>query len=205
MSIDRILSTHRVVPVLSFQSVGDAIATSTVLVEAGLTLLEITLRTSLALDCIRAVSKALPQACVGAGTVLEPAQLMAAREAGASWGVSPGLTSQLADCILEQEFPFLPGVATVSEAMAARSRGFRLLKFFPAEAAGGVTFLRSVAAVLPDVGFCPTGGINPANAAGYLGLDNVRAVGGSWMIKQLISGECDIAATRIAAAACRSL
>jgi 2-dehydro-3-deoxyphosphogluconate aldolase/(4S)-4-hydroxy-2-oxoglutarate aldolase len=204
VSIEAIVGAHRVVPVLSFGSTREAIAVSAALVESGLTLLEITLRTPVALDCIRAVASRFPQASIGAGTVLEPDQLLAAREAGASWGVSPGLTPRLADCIREQGFPFLPGVATVSEAMAARERGFRLLKFFPAESAGGVPFLRALGSVLPDTAFCPTGGIGPQNAAAYLALGNVRAIGGSWMTPRLASGECDIAATKAAALACFS-
>jgi 2-dehydro-3-deoxyphosphogluconate aldolase/(4S)-4-hydroxy-2-oxoglutarate aldolase len=205
VSIESILHGNRIVPVLAFVSIEEALAVSTLLVSEGLELLEITLRTPLSLDCIRAVAQAVPGACVGVGTVLEPTQLLAAREAGARWGVSPGLTPRLADCIRELDFPFLPGVATLGEAMAARERGFRLLKLFPAQLCGGTAFLRAVAPVLQDIGFCPTGGINPENAADYLALGNVRAIGGSWMVKRRASGECDLEATRNATRACRSL
>ena len=202
MSIDDIVGADRIVPVLAFQSVDEALAVSRVLVGAGIRLLEVTLRTPVALDCIRELAAALPAACVGVGTVLEPAQLLAARRAGAVFGVSPGLTPALAEAIRAEDFPFIPGASSVSELMRAREQGFRLLKFFPAEAVGGARFIKSLQDVLPDVAFCATGGLNADNAAAYLGLRNVRAIGGSWMVVRDAAGEFDPAATRLAVQDC---
>ena len=168
MSMESILAGHRFVPVLAFTSVEEALAISEVLVRAGIPLLEITLRTPVALDCISAVAGALPEARVGVGTIVDPEQVALARAAGAVFGVSPGFSPGLAAAARNHDLPFLPGVATVSEALAARALGFSTLKFFPAEAGGGVRFLNAVKDVLPDLAFCPTGGVNPANAAPYL-------------------------------------
>lgn len=198
MSMMQLLGTDRFVPVLAFRSVEEGLAISGVLVDCGIRLLEITLRTPVALACIEAVAKAYPQACVGVGTVIEPAQLREARAAGAVFGVSPGLTPVLADAILAEQFPFLPGAASVSEIMRAREMGFRTLKFFPAEAQGGARFLRSLIDVLPDMRFCATGGIDAGNAADYLKLPNLQAIGGSWMIRRGPDGRFDAAATRAA-------
>jgi 2-dehydro-3-deoxyphosphogluconate aldolase / (4S)-4-hydroxy-2-oxoglutarate aldolase len=205
MNITRILGADRFVPVLAFRSVDEALAISEVLLESGIRLLEITLRTPVALACIEAVSKACPQACVGVGTVIEPAQLLEARAAGAVFGVSPGLTPALAETILAEQFPFLPGAASVSEIMRAREMGFRMLKFFPAEAQGGARFLRSLVDVLPDMRFCATGGIDPGNASDYLKLPNLQAIGGSWMIRRRADGGFDAQATREALEAMRRL
>jgi 2-dehydro-3-deoxyphosphogluconate aldolase/(4S)-4-hydroxy-2-oxoglutarate aldolase len=205
MSIEAILGDHRIVPVLAFKSVDEALAVSRALVESGIVLLEITLRTPVALDCIRAVAAALPDARVGVGTIVDPAQVAAARDAGAVFGVSPGFTTDLAAAIRECDLPFLPGVATVSEALAARALGFHILKFFPAHASGGASFLASLQDVLPDLGFCPTGGINQTNAGDYLRLGNVRAIGGSWMVRRDATGGIDLEQTRAAAEGCRTL
>ena len=198
MNITQILGNDRVVPVLAFRSVEEGLAISGVLVECGIRLLEITLRTPVALACIEAVATAYPQACVGVGTVIEPAQLREARAAGAVFGVSPGLTPALAEAILTEQFPFLPGAASVSEIMRAREMGFRTLKFFPAEVQGGARFLRSLIDVLPDMRFCATGGIDAGNMADYLKLPNLQAIGGSWMIRRGSEGHFDAAATRAA-------
>lgn len=205
MSIEAILGEHRIVPVLAFKSVDEALAVSRALVESGIVLLEITLRTPVALDCIRAVAAALPDARVGVGTIVDPAQVAAARDAGAVFGVSPGFTTDLAAAVRECDLPFLPGVATVSEALAARSLGFHTLKFFPAHASGGASFLASLQDVLPDLSFCPTGGINQTNAGDYLRLGNVRAIGGSWMIKRDAYDGIDLKETCAAAEACYAL
>lgn len=205
MNITQILGNDRVVPVLAFRSVEEGLAISGVLLECGIRLLEITLRTPVALACIEAVAKAYPQACVGVGTVIEPAQLREAKAAGAVFGVSPGLTPALAETILAEQFPFLPGAASVSEIMRAREMGFRTLKFFPAEAQGGARFLRSLIDVLPDMRFCATGGIDAGNASDYLKLPNLQAIGGSWMIRRGADGRFDAPATREAVAALGTL
>jgi len=196
MNITQILGNDRIVPVLAFRSVEESLAVSGLLLNSGVRLLEITLRTPAALACIEAVAKAYPQACVGVGTVIEASQLREARAAGAAFGVSPGLTPALAEAILAEDFPFLPGAASVSEIMRAREMGFRMLKFFPAEAQGGTRFLRSLVDVLPDMRFCATGGIDARNAADYLALPNLQAIGGSWMIRRRADGQIDADATR---------
>lgn len=171
-----------VIPVLEFHSVDEALHVSEALVTGGLPLLEITLRTPVALEAIRAVAAALPQACVGAGTVLNIEQLHAVRDAGAQFAVSPGLTPALAAGAQGAGISLLPGVATASEAMAALEAGFTFLKFFPAQAAGGVPMLKSLGGPLPQLRFCPTGGIDAALAPTYLALPNVVCVGGSWVV-----------------------
>ncbi|AGW93719.1 bifunctional 4-hydroxy-2-oxoglutarate aldolase/2-dehydro-3-deoxy-phosphogluconate aldolase [Cupriavidus sp. DF5525] len=171
-----------VIPVLEFHSVDEALHVSEALVAGGLPLLEITLRTPVALEAIKAVAAALPQACVGAGTVLTVDQLHAVRGAGAQFAVSPGLTPALAAGAQGAGISLLPGVATASEAMAALEAGFTFLKFFPAQAAGGVPMLKSLGGPLPQLRFCPTGGIDVALAPSYLALPNVVCVGGSWVV-----------------------
>jgi 2-dehydro-3-deoxyphosphogluconate aldolase/(4S)-4-hydroxy-2-oxoglutarate aldolase len=151
------------------------------LVAGGLTALEVTLRTAAGLDCIRAIAGEVEAANVGAGTVLDAGQYEAAEKAGARFVVSPGATDGLVAAALSSPLPFLPGVATAGEAMALAERGYRYLKFFPAEPAGGVAYLKSLAAPLPALRFCPTGGIGAKNAANYLALANVICVGGSWV------------------------
>ncbi|WP_427306712.1 bifunctional 4-hydroxy-2-oxoglutarate aldolase/2-dehydro-3-deoxy-phosphogluconate aldolase [Cupriavidus sp. H39] len=178
-----------VIPVLEFHSVDEALHVSEALVSGGLPLLEITLRTPVALEAIRAVAAALPQACVGAGTVLNVEQLHAVRDAGAQFAVSPGLTPALAEGAQDAGISLLPGVATASEAMAALEAGFTFLKFFPAQAAGGVPMLKSLGGPLPQLRFCPTGGIDAALAPSYLALPNVVCVGGSWVVpKDAVAG-----------------
>lgn len=171
-----------VIPVLEYHSVDDALRISEALVEGGLPMLEITLRTPVALQAMEAVAKALPQALVGAGTVLTIEQLRAVRDAGAQFAVSPGLTQKLADGAQGAGISLLPGVATASEAMFALECGFSFLKFFPAEAAGGVPMLKSLHGPLSQLKFCPTGGIDLAKAPTYLALPNVVCVGGSWVV-----------------------
>ncbi|MBY4896015.1 bifunctional 4-hydroxy-2-oxoglutarate aldolase/2-dehydro-3-deoxy-phosphogluconate aldolase [Cupriavidus sp. AU9028] len=179
--IDR-LGAVPVIPVLEFHSVDQALKVCEALVGGGLPVLEITLRTPVALQAMRAVAQALPQACVGAGTVLTAAQLHAVRDAGAAFAVSPGLTPALAESARAAGVALLPGVATPSEAMAAMEAGYGFLKFFPAEAAGGVPMLKSIHGPLPQLRFCPTGGIDAARAPSYLALPNVVCVGGSWVV-----------------------
>lgn len=170
-----------VIPVLKVKDCADAMAQAGALIAGGLKVLEITLRTPGALEALAVVAKAFPEAQIGAGTILEPAQIDAAAEAGATFLVSPGVTRRLLKAAARSPIPFLPGAATASEAMVLAARGFRALKFFPAEPAGGVKYLSSLAGPLPDLVFCPTGGIDADKAAAYLGLGNVACVGGSWM------------------------
>lgn len=190
-----------IVPVLAFDSVDEALAICTILSEAGLPL-EITLRTPIALECIRVVARELPGSLVGAGTVLNPEQASQAIDAGARFGVSPGLTPALADAVNALNWPFLPGVATVGEAMAASESGFSYLKFFPAEASGGVAFLKALSSVLPELRFCPTGGIKASTVTDYLSLPNVFAAGGSWMVVRNDDGSPDLDGIRREVKAC---
>lgn len=178
---ESILRRTPVVPVLTVQTAEDALAQARALIAGGLTVLEITLRTPAAPAAISALAKAYPGATIGAGTILEPDQIAAAAAAGAAFLVSPGMTERLIEAAIHSPVPFLPGAATVSEALALRDRGFRALKFFPAEAAGGTKFLASLAGPVPDLLFCPTGGIDAQKARAYLSLANVACVGGSWM------------------------
>ncbi|WP_454766593.1 bifunctional 4-hydroxy-2-oxoglutarate aldolase/2-dehydro-3-deoxy-phosphogluconate aldolase [Cupriavidus campinensis] len=176
------LANVPVIPVLEYHSVDDALHVSEALVAGGLPMLEITLRTPVAMQAIEAVARALPQAVVGAGTVLSVDQLHAVRDVGAQFAVSPGLTQKLADGARGAGISLLPGVATASEAMAALEWGFTFLKFFPAEAAGGVPMLKSLYGPLSQLKFCPTGGIDIVKAQHYLALPNVVCVGGSWVV-----------------------
>ncbi|MEL7459839.1 MAG: bifunctional 4-hydroxy-2-oxoglutarate aldolase/2-dehydro-3-deoxy-phosphogluconate aldolase [Pseudomonadota bacterium] len=169
-----------VIPVLVIEDAGTAGELAQALVAGGLPVLEVTLRTDAALDVIRAMAN-VEGGVVGAGTLLTPADVAAAKDAGALFGVSPGATPRLLDAAEEADLPILPGAASASEAMALLQRGYTVQKFFPAEAAGGAAFLGSLASPLPQITFCPTGGINLAKAPDYLALPNIRCVGGSWV------------------------
>jgi 2-dehydro-3-deoxyphosphogluconate aldolase/(4S)-4-hydroxy-2-oxoglutarate aldolase len=170
-----------VIPVLVIERASDAVPLAEALVDGGLTLLEVTLRTPAALDAVTAIATRVPGATVGVGSAIDPAQFAAAVAAGAAFAVSPGATPQLEAAAREAGLPWLPGAQTVSEVLALRARGHRLVKFFPAQASGGVGFLRSIAGPMADVRFCPTGGVTPENAREYLRLPNVPCVGGSWL------------------------
>lgn len=188
-----VLEKSPVIPVLAFKSAEEAVKVCRVLYEEGLTVLEITLRHETALDAIRAVKADLPSdACVGAGTVLTPDLAKAVLDAKAEFGVSPGLTADLAAAVNDIGLPFLPGVATLSEAMQAREWGFHALKFFPASISGGAAFLKAVGSVLPDLVFCPTGGISADTAPEYRALPNVATVGGSWITPRGKDGEIHV-------------
>lgn len=176
-----ILEGQPVIPVLKITNAADAVPLARALAKGGLPAIEITLRTPAALDAIRAAGDAVPEAIVGAGTILDAGQFDAAERAGARFVVSPGLTAQLAQAASRSETPLLPGAATPSEIMAAAEAGYSLLKFFPAEQAGGTAWLKALASPFAGVRFCPTGGIGPQNAADYLSLGNVVCVGGSWI------------------------
>jgi 2-dehydro-3-deoxyphosphogluconate aldolase/(4S)-4-hydroxy-2-oxoglutarate aldolase len=168
-----------VIPVIVVKDVAHAVPLAKALVAGGLPVLEVTLRTPAALEAIRAMA-AVEGGVVGAGTLLTPADVRAAKEAGALFGVSPGITDELLAACEAEELPLLGGVATVSEAMRMLARGYDVCKFFPAEANGGAPALKSFAGPLPQMHFCPTGGVSTKNAHDYLSLPNVLCVGGSW-------------------------
>jgi len=170
-----------VIPVLTIERARDAVPLARALFEGGLSVIEVTLRTAAAPSAIAAIARELPQVVVGAGTLLRAADIATAVHAGARFLVSPGMIPELAAAALSAELPYLPGVATPSEVMAARALGICVMKLFPAEALGGTAWLKALAPVFPGVAFCPTGGIDEANAAEYLALPNVPMVGGSWM------------------------
>jgi len=176
-----ILGGLRVLPVLTVAEPDRAVPLARALAAGGLTALEITLRTPTALEAIRRIHDEVPEVLVGAGTIIRPTDLEAARKAGASFAVSPGLTPSLAGAAADSEIPLIPGVMTPSEALAAQEEGFRFLKLFPAEPAGGKAFLKAVQGPFPDLVFCPTGGIHSGTFRAYLDLENVLCVGGSWV------------------------
>jgi 2-dehydro-3-deoxyphosphogluconate aldolase/(4S)-4-hydroxy-2-oxoglutarate aldolase len=169
-----------VIPVLVIRDPAHAAPLARALVAGGLPVLEVTLRTPAALEVMAEMAR-VTGAVVGAGTVLSPADVRAVQGAGAVFAVSPGATDRLLSACEERALPLLPGAATATEAMRLLERGYTMQKFFPAEVAGGAAALRALAAPLPQIGFCPTGGIGPANAAAYLALPNVTCVGGSWV------------------------
>lgn len=181
MDISAIAAIAPVIPVLTIERAADAVPLARALVKGGLPVLEITFRTEMAPEALAAIAREVPEAVVGAGTLLCESQVRQAVAAGARFGVSPGCTPALARAVKHAGLPFLPGVQTVSDAMALRELGFRLLKFFPAAAAGGTGWLTAAVAPLADLRFCPTGGIDVGTAPGYLALPNVACVGGSWM------------------------
>ncbi|GGR41661.1 ketohydroxyglutarate aldolase [Streptomyces cinereoruber] len=171
-----------VVPVVVIEDAADAVPLARALVAGGLPLIEVTLRTPAALDALRAIADGVPEAVVGAGTVVSAAGVADAVGAGARFLVSPGWTGRLLGAMRESGVPFLPGVSTVSEVVALLEQGVDAMKFFPAEAAGGVPYLKSLAGPLPQARFCPTGGVSAASAPAYLALPNVGCVGGTWML-----------------------
>ena len=173
-----------VIPVLTIEDPAHAVALARALLAGGLPVLEVTLRTAAALDCVRAIAAEVPQAVVGIGTLIHPADVGKAVEAGARFLVSPGTTAALADALAAAPVPALPGCDSVSGAMTLAERGFNVLKFFPAGPSGGAVWLKAIAEPLPHIKFCPTGGVSIANAADYLALPNVLAVGGSWVAPQ---------------------
>ncbi|WP_308407554.1 bifunctional 4-hydroxy-2-oxoglutarate aldolase/2-dehydro-3-deoxy-phosphogluconate aldolase [Streptomyces olivochromogenes] len=177
-----LLDLAPVVPVVVVEDAAHAVPLARALVAGGLPAVEVTLRTPAALDAIRAIAAEVPDAMVGAGTVITPAQVAACVAAGARFLVSPGWTDGLLDAMRASGVPFLPGVSTTTEVVALLERGVREMKFFPAQAAGGTAYLRSLAGPLPQARFCPTGGIGPGTAPEYLALPNVGCVGGSWMV-----------------------
>lgn len=190
MSIEKILSSAPVVPVVVIEKLEDAAPLARALYNGGLKALEITLRTPIAAEAVKLMKEAVPEAYVGTGTVVDKATFNASVEAGADFMVSPGVNDELLALAKDTDIPFLPGAATPSEVMKLASHGFKFLKFFPAEAAGGTAMLKSIGGPLPQVTFCPTGGITLETAPNYLTLKNVICVGGTWMLdKQLIENK----------------
>jgi 2-dehydro-3-deoxyphosphogluconate aldolase / (4S)-4-hydroxy-2-oxoglutarate aldolase len=181
VNIREIVGLAPVIPVLTITDLSHAVPLARALCEGGLKVLEITLRTPAALAAIEAMRKAVPDAVVGVGTLTRAVDFAAADRVGAQFGVTPGLTPELAAASRGARFPLLPGVMTPTELISARSAGFSVLKLFPAEQAGGIGMLRALGAPFPDVLFCPTGGITRATAPEYLALSNVVCVGGSWV------------------------
>jgi 2-dehydro-3-deoxyphosphogluconate aldolase/(4S)-4-hydroxy-2-oxoglutarate aldolase len=193
-----------VVPVLVIDDIAHARPLAEALVAGGLPALEVTLRTPCALDAIRAMAE-VPGGVVGAGTLLTPADVKAAKAAGATFGVSPGATDRLIAACEDEGLPLLPGAVTASEIMALLERGYTVQKFFPAEQSGGAAFLKSIGAPIPQVKFCPTGGIGLKNAADYLGLSNILCVGGSWVAPKDAMARGDWATITQLAAEARAL
>jgi 2-dehydro-3-deoxyphosphogluconate aldolase / (4S)-4-hydroxy-2-oxoglutarate aldolase len=179
--IKDIMHSSPVIPVMVINKLEHAVPLAHALVEGGLNVLEITLRTPVALDAIKKIKAEVPGAIVGAGTVINLETLHQAIDAGSEFLVSPGVTDSLIDAALASGIPILPGIISPSEVMRLMEKGITEMKFFPAEAAGGIPMLKSIGGPLPQVTFCPTGGVNPKNAPDYLALKNVACVGGSWM------------------------
>lgn len=170
-----------VIPVIVIQQLQDAVPLARALVQGGVKVLEVTLRTPVALQAIEAIARSVPEAIVGAGTIRSAADARAAKAAGSLFGVSPGYTAEVGAACRDAGLPLLPGVATASEVMAAQADGLSFLKFFPATAAGGIPMLKALAGPFPDVVFCPTGGITVDTAPQFLALPNVKVCGGSWL------------------------
>lgn len=198
-ALEKILIPARIIPVLTIGRVEDGVPLARALVAGGVKTLEITFRTDAAADAAKAIIAEVPEAVVGIGTVLSADDLRRAQIIGARFAVSPGATPELLDAAAASDLPLLPGVATASELMQARARGFDLLKFFPAEQSGGIPMLRALAGPFPSTRFCPTGGVSAANAATWLAEPNVIAVGGSWLCPasdvkagnwEVITGRC---------------
>lgn len=177
-----VLNAGPVMPVMVIQNLDDAVPLAKALVAGGIKVLEITLRTPIALDAIRLISREVKDAIVGAGTITTPEQLKAAEDAGAVFAISPGLTPKLLAAAQVGNIALIPGIATLSELMLGMEYGLDHFKFFPAEAAGGIPMLKSIAGPIPNATFCPTGGISPENYNSYLQLSNVACVGGSWLV-----------------------
>jgi 2-dehydro-3-deoxyphosphogluconate aldolase / (4S)-4-hydroxy-2-oxoglutarate aldolase len=181
MDVREVMRISPVIPVLTIARLEYAVPLARALVEGGLRVLEVTLRTACALEAIHVMRSAVPDAIVGAGTLTRAEDFEAAARAGAQFGVTPGLSSELVEAARSAPFPILPGVMTPTELIAARSAGYSAFKLFPAQQAGGIGMLKALAGPFPDALFCPTGGINRDNAGAFLALTNVPCVGGSWL------------------------
>jgi len=199
LSIKQIMQKTRVIPVVVIDRIEDAVPLAAALVDGGLNVLEITLRTPMAIKAITEIKQALPQSIVGSGTVISIETMQASLNANVDFMVSPGTTPELLEAVKQNSAPLLPGAATPSEVMNLLNNGFDTMKFFPAAAAGGVNMLKSIGGPLPQVTFCPTGGVNLKNATEFLTLFNVACVGGTWMLdKQLIANKNWPEITRLA-------
>nr|WP_276882731.1 bifunctional 4-hydroxy-2-oxoglutarate aldolase/2-dehydro-3-deoxy-phosphogluconate aldolase [Campylobacter cuniculorum] len=187
MKAREILGLSKIIPVITIEDASLSVDLAKALMDGGAKVLEITLRTKEALKAIESISKELPELVVGAGTILNAHQLELAIKAGAKFGISPGLNTIFATALKKFNLPFIPGIATAGELMLALEFGFDTLKFFPAQAAGGVNMLKSFSGPFKDIKFCPTGGISIDNMKEYLKLDNVICIGGSWLTpKELV-------------------
>jgi 2-dehydro-3-deoxyphosphogluconate aldolase / (4S)-4-hydroxy-2-oxoglutarate aldolase len=182
ISAQEILNNGPVVPVMVIKKLEHAVPLARALVKGGIKVLEVTLRTPVAIDAIRIISQEVPDAVVGAGTVISPDDLRAVEKAGAVFAISPGLTPELLEAANQGGIALIPGISSISELMTGLEKGYLNFKFFPAEAAGGVKMLQSIAGPFPNITFCPTGGINPENYKKYLALKNVACIGGSWLV-----------------------
>lgn len=200
--IKQILNSGPVVPVIVIEELEDALPLASALVEGGLKVLEVTLRTTVAIDAVTLIKQNIKEAIVGTGTVTDLNTLKQSIDAGADFMVSPGVTNSLLRAAVAEGVTLLPGASTPSEAMQLQEQGYTCQKFFPAEASGGVNMLKALAGPLPQITFCPTGGINLRNAPDYLALSNVACVGGTWMLdKNLIKQKDWHAITELARAA----
>lgn len=203
-ALDAILAGNRIIPVITIQRLADAVPLARALVAGGITALEITLRTPVALDAARAIIAEVPSAIVGLGTITRPADFESAARVGARFVISPGATPALLAEAAQRPLAYLPGVATASELMAALDAGFRTVKFFPAGPAGGIPAIRALNGPFPDARFCPTGGVSEANAHEWLAVPAVRAVGGSWLAPPDLIRSGDFAAITTLAARSRA-
>ena len=189
-SVLKRIAQHPIIPVILIDRAEDAVPLGKALIDGGLPVLEVTLRTEAALEAISLMAQELPKGIVGAGTLRKPSDVEAALKAGAEFGVSPGSPSVLLDAVKANGLETLPGVGSATEAMTAHDAGFDFLKLFPASASGGPTMLKSLASPLQGLLFCPTGGVSPANAHDYFACPNVACVGGSWMVpKNLVKDQ----------------
>ncbi|WP_409465978.1 bifunctional 4-hydroxy-2-oxoglutarate aldolase/2-dehydro-3-deoxy-phosphogluconate aldolase [Amycolatopsis sp. GA6-003] len=200
-----LLALSPVMPVVVIDDADDAVPTARALLAGGIGVIELTLRTPVALTAIERVAAEVPDIVVGAGTVTSPEQAKQAADAGAKFLVTPGCTDAVLDAAFATGLPFLPGASTVSEAMRLAERGLTTLKFFPAEASGGAAFLKSIAGPLPQLQFCPTGGITLSSAPSYLALPNVGCIGGSWLTPAKLVADKDFAAIEKLAAEAAAL
>ncbi len=182
MNVLDVMRVGPVIPVIVIEELAQAVPLARALVAGGVRVLEVTLRTAPALEAIRLIAREVPDAIVGVGTLTRPQDFKDALDAGAQFGVSPGLTPAMIEAAHQTKLPLLPGVFTPSDVIAARLAGFRELKLFPARQAGGIGMLKALGGPFPDVMFCPTGGVSAENAPDFLALPNVACVGGSWLV-----------------------
>ena len=197
-SAQEVFATSPVIPVLVIKQLEHAIPLAKALIDGGISILEVTLRTPVALDAIREIAREFPDAMIGAGTVTNAEQLAQVTEAGAKFAISPGMTQELLVAGQAGTIPLIPGISSTSDLMRARDAGYTHLKFFPAEAVGGVKAIKSIAGPFPDMVFCPTGGISLDNYQAYLALPNIVCVGGSWLAPEeaLEAGQWDVITQR---------